>query len=105
MLVENRINVLSDEALEHDSREVFKEDKEKVDRDVEEIKDWIRSTAHMTNVRQDDLFLRMFLRGCNYSLPDTKDKLDLYFTVRSVTQIVLKLTDLSVLQVDVAMLV
>ena len=34
------------------------------------------------NVRQDDLFLRYFLRGCNYSLAKTKDKLDLYFTAR-----------------------
>ena len=82
MLVENHINVLSDEELEQDSRDVFKEDKETVEKDVEELRDWIRRTAHMTNVRQDELFLRLFLRGCNYSLPDTKDKLDLYFTVR-----------------------
>ena len=33
MLVENQINVLSDEELEHDSREVLKEDKGKIDRD------------------------------------------------------------------------
>ena len=84
MLVENHINVRSDEELEHDSREVFKEDREKVGRDIEELRDWIRRTAHMTNVRQDELFLRLFLRGCNYSLTDTKEKLDLYFTVRSV---------------------
>ena len=83
MLVENHINVRSDEELEHDSREVFKEDRETLDRDIEELRDWIRRTAHMTNVRQDELFLRLFLRGCNYSLQDTKDKLDLYFTVRS----------------------
>ena len=80
--MENHINVLSDEELEQDSRDVFKEDKETVEKDVEELRDWIRRTAHMTNVRQDELFLRLFLRGCNYSLPDTKDKLDLYFTVR-----------------------
>ena len=87
MLVENHINVLSDEELEHDSREVFKEDTEKVGKDIEELRDWIRTTAHMTNVRQDEMFLRLFLRGCNYSLPDTKEKLDLYFTVRSVKSI------------------
>ena len=87
MLVENHINVLSDEELEHDSREVFKEDREKVGKDIEELRDWIRTTAHMTNVRQDEMFLRLFLRGCNYSLPDTKEKLDLYFTVRSVKSI------------------
>ena len=45
MLVENQINVLSDEELEHDSREVLKEDKGKIDRDIEELRDWIRRTA------------------------------------------------------------
>ena len=87
MLVQNHINVRSDEELEHDSREVFKEDRETLDRDIEELRDWIRRTAHMSNVRQDELFLRLFLRGCNYGLPETKEKLDLYFTVRSLVSL------------------
>ena len=83
MLVENHINVRSDEELEEDGREIFKEDRDQIARDIEELRTWIRSTAHMANVRQDELFLKLFLRGCNYSLPETKEKLDLYFTVRS----------------------
>ena len=84
LLVENHINVVTDEELENDSREVFKEEEERVSREVEELRDWILSTEHMKNVRHDQLFLRLFLRGCNYSVPEAKDKLDLYFTVRSV---------------------
>ena len=38
----------------------------------------------MKNIRQDKPFLRMFLRGCNYKLEATKDKLDMYFTVRTL---------------------
>ena len=81
--VDNHINVAPEEELENDSVAVFKEDRDRIARDIEELRGWILSTPHMQNVRQDDLFLRLFLRGCNYSLPATKEKLDLYFTVRS----------------------
>ena len=82
MLIENEINKVSDAELEHDAREVFKEDEEKVNKDLSDIKSWIQQTAHMRNTRTDDVFLRLFLRGCNYSVKDTKEKLDMYFTVR-----------------------
>ena len=51
-------------------------------RDLADIKTWITDTAHMRNVRQDDSFLRLFLRGCNYNVKETKEKLDMYFSVR-----------------------
>ena len=82
MLVTNTINVLSEGELEQDAREVFGETAEGMARDLADIKTWIRSTAHMRNVRQDDSFLRLFLRGCNYNVKDTKEKLDMYFSVR-----------------------
>ena len=125
LIVENHINVVSEEELENDSREVFKEDKETVEAILLELRAWILSSAHLKdkiffniqynmliiyiilllsssskfskqsyymknekylqlaqNVRHDDLFLRKFLRGCNYSIAKTKDKLDLYFTAR-----------------------
>lgn len=84
LLIVNNINVVSKEELENDGREVFKEDEEKVARDVDELKNWILSTDHMKNCRNDQLFLRLFLRGCNYNVADSKEKLDLYFTVRSL---------------------
>lgn len=84
LLVDNHINVISEEDLENDSIEVFKEDRERVDREVGELRAWILSTSHMQNVRHDDIFLRLFLRGCNYSVTAAKEKLDLYFTVRSL---------------------
>ena len=86
LLIENNINVVSKEELENDGREVFKEDEEKVARDVDELKNWILSTDHMKNCRNDQLFLRLFLRGCNYNVADSKEKLDLYFTVRLISR-------------------
>ena len=82
MLVTNNINVVSEEELEGDAREVFGETEERMTRDLTEIKTWIMDTAHMRNVGQDDSFLRLFLRGCNYSVKETKEKLDMYFSVR-----------------------
>lgn len=84
LIVENHINVVGEEELDNDSREVFKEDKETIEANLTELRAWILSSPHLKNVRQDDLFLRYFLRGCNYSLANTKDRLDLYFTARSV---------------------
>lgn len=84
MLVSNTINVLSEEDLDRDAREVFGETEEGMARDLADIKTWITDTAHMRNVRQDDSFLRLFLRGCNYNVKETKEKLDMYFSVRSM---------------------
>ena len=82
MLVTNTINVVCEEELKRDAREVFGETEERMTRDLADIKTWINDTAHMRNVRQDDSFLRLFLRGCNYNVKETKEKLDMYFSVR-----------------------
>ena len=82
LVVTNTINVVSAEELERDAREVFGETEEEMTRALTDIKTWITDTAHMRNVRQDDSFLRLFLRGCNYNVKETKEKLDMYFSVR-----------------------
>ena len=88
MLVENYINRVSDEELDRDSVEVFNEDEKEVTKVVSDIQEWIRSTPHMTNTRTDDLFIKLFLRGCNYNVKDTKEKLDMYFTARYVRNLI-----------------
>ena len=82
MLVENIINPAPREELENDTIEVFKEDKEKVQQQITDIKTWIHNTPHMKNARDDEEFLRFFLRGCNYDVDASKEKLDLFFTAR-----------------------
>ena len=82
LIVEKHVNVVCEEELENDSREVFKEDKETVDANLKKLRTWILSQAHMSNVRHDETILRMFLRGCNYDLPKAQDKLDNYFSAR-----------------------
>ena len=84
MRVTNHVNVVGDEELKSLGRELFKENNDQIKKDIDEIKDWIKITPHMQNARQDDEFLRMFLRGCNYDVAATEDKLDKFFTVRSL---------------------
>ena len=55
MIVENHINVVSEEELENDSREVFKEDKETVEAILVELRAWILSSAHL----KDKIFFNM----------------------------------------------
>jgi len=87
MLVEGNINKESDEALEIYARDVFNEDPEIIAKNITALQQWIDSTPHMRNIRQDKPMLRMFFRGCNYNLEATKEKLDMYFSVRSLLPI------------------
>ena len=82
MLVENNINVVSRQELDDDALRVFGEDTGKIVEDIKNIQSWIEATPHMKNVRRDPEFLKFFLRGCNYSVASTKDKLDMFFTAR-----------------------
>ena len=82
LLVENSVNQVSSEELENDHIEVFQEDSDAIKRDIAELQQWLKETPHMRQTRDDEVFLRFFLRGCNYSVADTKSKLDLYFTAR-----------------------
>ena len=62
MRVVNTVNVVDDEELKRVGRELFKEDNEKIDSDIDTIKQWLASAPHMQNTCHDDEFLRMFLR-------------------------------------------
>lgn len=58
---------------------------EKPDRtkaDIEALRSWIDKSPHLKS-RKDDQFLIAFLRGCKFSLEKAKQKLDLFYTVRT----------------------
>jgi len=82
-LVRNTVNVFSDKELATVALEEFKEVPEKIAEDVATLQQWIKSSPHLENIRQDAEFLRMFHRGCNHSLEISKTKLDLFYSARA----------------------
>ncbi|KAJ6645817.1 Alpha-tocopherol transfer protein-like [Pseudolycoriella hygida] len=58
------------------------ENPSKIGEDIEYLRKWLQMQQHIVP-RTDDQFLVSFLRGCKYSYEKSKEKLDMYFTVRS----------------------
>uniref|UniRef100_A0A1I8P613 CRAL-TRIO domain-containing protein n=1 Tax=Stomoxys calcitrans TaxID=35570 RepID=A0A1I8P613_STOCA len=50
--------------------------------DLEALRQWLRLQPHL-KARDDDQFLVQFLRGCKFSLERAKEKIDLYFSLKS----------------------
>ncbi|CAG9567045.1 unnamed protein product [Danaus chrysippus] len=65
------------------AREELNEDAKTIENDLRAIKDWLSKQPHL-RARTDDQWLVAFLRGCKYSLERTKEKLDLYYSMRSL---------------------
>ncbi|XP_055691361.1 alpha-tocopherol transfer protein-like [Lutzomyia longipalpis] len=55
---------------------------ERIDEDITALRTWIMKQPHL-RTRMDDQFLVAFLRGCKYSLEKAKQKIDLFYSIRS----------------------
>ncbi|KAG6446333.1 alpha-tocopherol transfer protein-like [Manduca sexta] len=75
------IRPLNPQLAEKAKKELF-EDPSRIAADVQHLKEWIAKQPHL-RARTDDQWLVTFLRGCKYSLERTKEKFDLYYSVRS----------------------
>ncbi|KAF5287374.1 hypothetical protein FQA39_LY15912 [Lamprigera yunnana] len=53
-----------------------------IEEDINQIREWLAEEQHR-KVQFDDDQILGFLRGCQYSLQKTKEKIDFYFTARS----------------------
>ncbi|GBP41112.1 Alpha-tocopherol transfer protein-like [Eumeta japonica] len=68
--------------LAEKARAELNEDPKRLQEDLQHIKGWIAKQPHL-RARTDDQWLATFLRGCKFSLERTKEKLDLYYSLRS----------------------
>lgn len=64
------------------ARQQLHEDPAKIQENLEAFREWIKKCPHL-KPRTDDQFLVAFLRGCKYSLEKAKQKLDLFYTIRT----------------------
>ncbi|KAF5298326.1 hypothetical protein FQA39_LY11810 [Lamprigera yunnana] len=55
----------------------------RIEEDVRQIREWLAKEQHLKVPFDDDQILG-FLRGCKYNLQKTMDKLDFYFTARTL---------------------
>lgn len=75
------IRPLSEE-LANTAKNELNENPKKIVDDLEALRSWMAKQQHI-NGRTDDQFLIAFLRGCKYSLERAKEKIDMYYTVRT----------------------
>ncbi|CAH2238103.1 jg18486 [Pararge aegeria aegeria] len=76
------VRPLSPELAEK-ARVELNEDPNRIDKDLQHIKDWLEKQPHI-RARTDDQWLVAFLRGCKYSLERTKEKLDLFYSMHTL---------------------
>ncbi|XP_050361955.1 alpha-tocopherol transfer protein-like [Nymphalis io] len=76
------IRPLSPELAEK-ARVELNEDPNRIESDLQHIKDWLTKQPHL-RACTDDQWLIAFLRGCKYSLERTKEKLDLFYSLRNL---------------------
>ena len=77
------MTIFTDSELELMAKENLGEDKANLQKDLQALKDWIWKSPHLQTIRQDDIYLLKFLRGCKFSLERTKEKLDLYYACKA----------------------
>lgn len=68
--------------LQEKAKNELNEVPERIAEDLFKVREWLTKQPHL-KVRDDDQSLVNFLRGNKFSLERTKEKLDLYYTVRT----------------------
>lgn len=76
------IRPLNPELQKKAIEELF-EEPERIEKDLEVFRAWIKKSGHIKSRIDDDQFLVNFLRGCKYRLEVAKQKFDLYHTLKT----------------------
>ena len=52
---------------------------------IQSIRDWLSKSPHLSSIRQDDVIIKFFLRGCKYSIERCKEKMDMFHAIKAST--------------------
>lgn len=69
--------------LEERAKKELGEDPARRQEDINAIKTWLSKQGHL-NANTEDQWILTFLRGCKFSLERTKEKIDSYYTFRTL---------------------
>jgi hypothetical protein len=70
------------EAYAKIAKDELNESPERIQSSLEVIKLWLKQSPHI-KARMENQFLVSFFRCCKYSLEKAKEKLDMYYTIRT----------------------
>ncbi|KAJ8729544.1 hypothetical protein PYW08_001125 [Mythimna loreyi] len=70
--------------LKRKAEEELNETPKKLEEGIKHLKEWISKQPHL-RARTDDQWLAAFLRGCKHSLERAKEKIDLYYSLRTLS--------------------
>ncbi|XP_068620794.1 uncharacterized protein [Battus philenor] len=70
--------------LQEKAKKEVNENPRSVQSDISALKTWLQKQPHLHTVNPSDQWLVAFLRGSKFSLERCKEKLDMYYTMRTV---------------------
>lgn len=76
------LNSCTEEELAEAAKETFGETPKLMQASIEDLRTWLSKSPHLHSIQQDDAVLKTFLRGCNFSLERTKEKLDNFHAIK-----------------------
>ncbi|XP_059490533.1 alpha-tocopherol transfer protein-like [Neocloeon triangulifer] len=88
-----KIRPLPPDLLEYAKKKLHEVPKRR-EADVQAIREWFKKQAHI-NADPDDQLIISFLRGCKFSLEKTKEKFDMYYTMKTMVPELFKNRDLT----------
>ncbi|XP_059490153.1 uncharacterized protein LOC132205226 [Neocloeon triangulifer] len=88
-----KIRPLPPDLLEYAKKKLHEDPKRRAS-DVQAIREWLKKQAHI-NADPDDQLIISFLRGCKFSLEKTKEKFDMYYTMKTMVPEFFKNRDLT----------